>query len=175
MRLLAYNQLFRGLAARYLDIAATPENGRFLRIQISADPIAKQIDLSGFYGALRSKLKAPNQAFLILENYQIDYDDNNGDWFARRLHGAFLVLKKTPTGNDEARDAAIDACEQIAEDILAALVLQLEQTYRVSMTLNDAFAEHVGPVGDGHVGVRINFSWKESAGEDLTYNPSKFL
>ena len=176
MRLLAYTALFQDWAARHVDIQYTAANGRFLRILISADPIAKQFDLQEFHNALRSKLKAKEgQAFLVLQNYQVDYDDNGGDHRSRLLHGAFYVLRKEAPGNVEARDAAIDACEQIAEDILAGVEQQLNATYEVRLNLSDAFAEHIGPIGDGHVGVRMNFSLRAAATEELIFNPDKFL
>jgi hypothetical protein len=58
MRLNTYNQLLSELARRHKAIAAAPENGRFMRIFISADPVQKQLDLMEFYRSLRSKLKA---------------------------------------------------------------------------------------------------------------------
>ena len=58
MRLRAYTQLFEDLATRHVDIRYTPENGRFMRILVSSDPIAQQLDLSDFHNSLKSKLKA---------------------------------------------------------------------------------------------------------------------
>jgi hypothetical protein len=176
MRLQAYTNLFKGLAARSRAIQYTPANERFLRITVSADPIARQLDLTDFYTKLRSKLKAlQGQPFLVLQNYQLDYGGTNGDHFTREFHGAFYVLQASAVGDAEARDAAIDACEGVAEDILAALLHQFRADYRVHLRLNDCFAEHIGPIGDHYVGVRLNFSWKEAATPDLTYDPTKFL
>lgn len=175
MHLFAYTQLFRELARRHVAIQATAENGRFLRMLLSADPVQKQLDLSEFYGVLRSRLKAPaGQAFLVLENYQADYGDNDGDHFTRELRGAYLVLMKVATGDYDARDAAISTCEQIAEQLLAAAVQQLRQEHNARISVADAFCEHIGPVGDGHVGVRLNLSWSEPATQELTYNPENF-
>lgn len=175
MNLTTYTALFRGLAERHVDVRATAQNGRFLRILISADPVQKQLDLSEFYGALRTRLKVgAGQAFVVLENYQVDYEDNDGDYYARRFQGAFLVLQKVVLSDYDARDAAIGACETIAEDLLAGAIKELRATYRARISVRDAFAEHVGPVGDGHVGVRLNLAWSEPATEELTFNPLKF-
>lgn len=176
MHLLAYTDLFRELARRHVDIAATPANGRFARILISADPVQKQLDLSEFYALLETKMKLPaGQACLICENYQVAYHDNQGDYYSRDYDGAFLVLQKAKLGDIDARDAAIDGCEQIAEQVLAAAVEVLRDEHQAYATLSEAWAEHIGPIGAGHVGVRINFKWREPATPELTFNPDKFL
>jgi len=175
MHLLAYTQLFRGLAQRHVDVLATPENGRFVRILISADPVQKQLDLSEFYNVLKSRLKAPiGQAFLVSENYQTDYSDNDGDYYSRDFQGAFLVLQKVKIDDYDGRVAGIDACEQIAEQVLAAAVQLLRDEHHVRISLRDAWAELIGPIGDGHVGVRVNFSWSAPATQELTFNAAKF-
>ncbi|MDB5270880.1 MAG: hypothetical protein JWP58_3920 [Hymenobacter sp.] len=175
MRLLAYTQLFRDAAKAHVAIRYTPENGRFVRVLIASDPIAKQLDLSSFYDVLRSKLKAkPGQPFLVLQNYDLDYEDNGGEHLSRAPQGAYYVLQKVAPGDYDARDAAIDGCEEIAEDLLAYVVHHHRENYKIRMSVRDCFAEHVGPIGDNHVGVRMNFRWSETATQDLTYNPDKF-
>ena len=175
MRLVAYTQLFRDAAKAHVAIQWTPENKRFLRVLIAADPIAKQLDLNNFYEALKSRLKAKvGEPFLVLQNYDLDYEDNGGEHLSRAPQGAFYVLQQVPVGDYDARDAAIDACEEIAEDILAYVVHHHRQNYRIRMSVAQAFAEHVGPIGSNHYGVRMNFRWSETATQDLTYNPAKF-
>jgi hypothetical protein len=175
MHLLAYTSLFRELARRHVDIAATPENGRFVRIFISADPVQKQMDLSEFFSFLSDRMRLkPGEACLICENYQVDYDDNNGDYYSRKCDGAFLVLRQVEPDNHNARDAAVDACERIAEEVLAAAIEQLREVHHAYVSVGDAWAEHIGPIGDGHVGVRLNLAWKEPATSALTFNPTKF-
>ena len=175
MNLITYTALFRELARRHKSIGASPENGRFMRIFISADPIQKQIDTVEYYDSLRNRLKAKaGQAFFVLENYQTDYADNEGDYYARELKGAFFVLMLVAKDDHNARDVAVAACEQIGEQLLAAAIAQLRDEHQVHTSLNDAWAEHIGPIGDGHVGVRVNLSWKEPATAALTYNPDHF-
>ena len=175
MNLTTYTDLFRELARRHKAIQATPDNERFLRIFISADPVQKQIDTVGFYDALRSRLKAKEgQAFFVLENYQTDYGDNEGDYYSRQLHGAFFVLQLVKPGDYNARDVAVAHCEQIGEQLLAAAIEQLREQHQVRISLNDAWSEHIGPIGDGHVGVRLNLSWREPATQELSYNPDHF-
>jgi len=175
MRLDTYHQLLRELARRHKAIGATPQNGRFMQIFISADPVQKQIDLMQFQNSLRSALQAPaGQPFLVAENYQVDYGDNQGDYFSRELRGAYLVLQRAELTDYAARDAAVAACEAIAEQVLAALVAQLRDEHRARISVADAWLEHIGPLSDTSVGVRLNFSWSEPATEDLVYDPSHF-
>jgi len=175
MNLTTYTDLFRELARRHKAIQATPDNARFLRIFISADPVQKQIDTVEFYDVLRSRLKAKEgQPLLVVQNYQVDYADNQGDYYSRQLHGAFLVLELARVGDPDARDVAVAHCEAIGEQVLAAAIEQLRDEHQVYVSLNDCWADHIGPIGDGHVGVRMNLSWKEGASEELSYNPDHF-
>ena len=176
MRLDTYNQLLSELARRHKAIAATPQNGRFLRIFISADPVQKQIDLMEFQNSLRSLLQAPaGQPFLLAENYQVDYGDNQGDYFSREFRGAYLVLQRVADKNNyPARDAAVAHCETIAEQLLGALVAQLRDEHQADISVRDAWLEHIGPLSDLSVGVRLNFTWREPAAEGLVYDEDHF-
>ena len=175
MNLTAYNALFRDLAARHKAVLATPDNGRFLRVLISTDFVQKQLDLSEFYSKLKSGLKARgNQPFLVVENYQTDYIDQEADYYRRQVHAAYLVLQYVRLDDYDGRDEAISACEQIAEELLGALAYRLRDEHQAYLTLADAWSEHVGPVGEGHVGVRVNLTWKEPATEELLYDETKF-
>lgn len=176
MRLDTYHALLADLARRHKAIAATPQNGRFLRIFISADLVQKQLDIMNFSASLRSRLKAPEgQPFLVAENYQVDYGDNQGDYLSRELRGAYLVLQRAGKDDYAAREAAVANCETIAEQLLALLVQQLRDEHHVEMSVGDAWLEHVGPLEDTSLGVRLNFSWKEPATQDLTFNADLFI
>jgi len=175
MRLTTYNQLLSELARRHKAIAATPENGRFLRIFISADPVQKQVDLMQFQSSMRSALKAPaGQPFLVAENYQVDYGDNQGDYFSREFRGAYLVLQRAELNNYAARDEAIAHCETIAEQLLGALVVQLREEHAADISVRDAWLEHIGPLSDLSVGVRLSFTWSEPAGDELVFDENHF-
>ncbi len=176
MRLDTYNHLLSELARRHKAIAATPQNGRFLRIFISADPVQKQLDLMQFQNSLRSALNAPaGQPFLVAENYQVDYHDNQGDYFSREFRGAYLVLQRVANSNDyPARDAAVANCEAIAEQLLGALVGELREEHAADISVRDAWLEHIGPLTDLSVGVRLNFTWREPASQDVVYDDTLF-
>jgi hypothetical protein len=175
MRLDTYHHLLSELGRRHKAIAATPENGRFSRIFISADPVQKQIDLIGFQNGTRSGLKAPQgQPYLVAENYQLDYGDNAGDYLSREFRGAYLVLQRADAQNYPARDAAVANCERIAEQLLAALVEQLREEHAADISVRDAWLEHIGPLADTSVGARMNFTWSESATKDLVYDEAHF-
>lgn len=176
MRLNTYNDLLKDWARRHKAIAATPKNGRFLRIFISADPVQKQLDLMEWYRSLRSKLDAKEgQPYLVAQNYQVDYGDNNGDYLSRDLTGAFLVLQRAPKDDYDARDKAVATCEEIAEQVFAGLALQLRTEHRCYLTEGETWLEHIGPLDELSVGVRLNFSFRDGATEELTYNPDLFI
>ena len=176
MRLDTYNLLLSELARRHKAIAHTPKNVRFLRIFISADPVQKQLDLMEFYRSLRSKLKAPEgQPFMVAQNYQVDYGDNDGDYFDREFQAAYLVLQRVKIDDFEARDQAVANCEAIAEQLLAAVVYELRENHSADISVRDAWLEHVGPLEDNSIGVRMNFTWKEGASEELTYDDTLFI
>lgn len=176
MRLDTYHHLLSELARRHHAIEATPQNGRFSRIFISADPVQKQLDLMQFEGNLRSGLQAPaGQPYLVAENYQVDYGDNQGDYLSRQFSAAYLVLQRVASVQDyAARDRAVATCETIAEQLLAALVVQLRDEHRADVSVRDAWMEHLGPLKDLSVGVRVNFKWSEPATQELTYDPEYF-
>lgn len=176
MRLNTYNDLLSDLARRHKAIAYTPQNGRFMRIFISADPVQKQLDLLQFERSTRSQLKAPQgQPYLLAQNYQVDYADNDGDYFSREFAAAFLVLQRVNVDDYPARDKAVANCEEIAEQLLAALVYELRENHQAVISVRDAWLEHIGPLADTSVGVRLNFSWQESASEELTYDDTLFI
>ncbi len=176
MRLTTYNHLLSERARRHKEIAATPQNGRFMRIFISADPVQKQLDLLEWQRSLRSKLQAPEgQPYLVAQNYQVDYHDNNGDYFSRDLQAAYLVLQRVSRDDYAARDAAVANCEKIAEQVFAALVEDLREQHEVYLTVGEAWLEHVGPLDDNSLGVRLNFSFRDPATEALTYDDTLFL
>jgi len=176
MRLNTYNTLLSDLARRHKAIAYTPQNGRFMRIYISADPVQKQLDLLQFERSTRSQLQAPaGQPYLLAQNYQVDYADNDGDYLSREFAAAFLVPQRVNVDDYPARDKAIANCEEIAEQLLAALVYELRENHQAVISVRDAWLEHIGPLQDTSVGVRLNFSWQEPATEALTYDDTLFL
>lgn len=176
MRLDTYHLLLSELARRHKAIGATPQNGRFSRIFISADPVQKQLDLLQFQNNQRSGLKAPaGQPYLVAENYQVDYGDNQGDYLSREFSAAYLVLQRVADVQDyAARDRAVASCETIAEQLLGALVVQLRAEHQADVSVRDAWLEHIGPLIDTSVGVRLNFNWSEPATQELTYDPDHF-
>ncbi len=176
MRLNTYNKLLREWARRHKAIAATPKNGRFMRIFISADPVQKQLDLMEWQRSLRSRLDAKEgQPYLVAQNYQVDYGDNNGDYLSRDLTGAFMVLQRAKKDDYDARDEAVAQCEDIAEQVFAGLVMQLREEHSCYLTEGEAWLDHIGPLEDLSVGVRLNFTFRDGATEQLTYQAEHFI
>lgn len=175
MRHSQYTQIGRRLAERHVAIQHSATECRFVRVLISTDPIQKQLDLTEFYSALRTRLKMrAGKAAVILENYQADYDDNQGDFYAKYHHAAFIVLKQVREGDFDGRDTAIDECEEIGEDLMGAWIEELTEM-GLRITPADVLQEAVGPIGDGLVGCRFNFMFRTSATLALSYNEDKFL
>ncbi|SHL25951.1 hypothetical protein [Hymenobacter psychrotolerans] len=175
MRHQQYTNMGRELARRHVAIQHSPEQCRFLRILISSDPIQKQLDLNEFYTSLRNKLDLrEGKAALILENYQADYGDNDGDFYAKYHHSSFLVLKLTEAGDFDGRDAVIDECEEIGEDLMGAIIAQLREA-GLQISPDDVLQEAVGPIAQVMVGCRFNYVFRSAATQALTYKPSKFL
>ncbi|MCA8831975.1 hypothetical protein [Hymenobacter pini] len=175
MRHQQYSNMGRELARRHQDIQHSDTKCRFLRILISTDPIQKQLDLSDFYNSLRNTLDLPaDKAAMVLENYQADYDDNQGDAYYKFHHSSFIVLKLVEAGNYEARDQAIDETERIGEELMAAYIEQLTEA-GMYITPADVMQEAVGPIAGQFVGCRFNYVFRSSARQALTYNSDKFL
>jgi hypothetical protein len=176
MRHLEYTAIFRDLATRHLALQHRDDQVRFVRMIVSSDPIQKLLDYQEFTDGLRNKinLKAGG-ACLVLENYQSNYTDNDGDFFGKEHLGAFLVLKPVKEGDYNRRDEVIDECEAIGEEVMAAAIHQLRALPRsVQVTPADVLQEAIGPVGDNFYGARFNFSFRTPATGELTYNPDKF-
>lgn len=177
MRHLEYTTLFRELATRHRDIQHRADQVRFVRLILSSDPIQKVMDFQEFYDGLRNKINLKSgQACLVLENYQADYTDNEGDFFGKVHHAAFLVLKLVPTGDYDRRDQVIDECEGIGEELLGAAIARLRAMERpIRISPGDILQEAVGPIGDHFYGARFNFSFRSAATGELTYDATKFL
>jgi hypothetical protein len=136
--------------------------------------VQKQLDLSNFYTALGSLKVRGQQPFLVVENYQTDYTDENADFYRRHVHAAYLVLMRAVIDDYDGRDQAISACEEVAEDILGALTERLRDEHEAYLSMADAWSEHVGPIAGEFVGVRMNLIWKEPATQDIVYDATKF-
>lgn len=175
MRHLAYTQLFRDLATRHLGIRHGQDGGtRFVRLLISSDPIQRQLDLSEFQTGLRNRIKlAGGLACLVLENYEVDYLDRDGDYTGRVHRGAFLVLKLTQENDYDGRDQAVDDCERMGEEVMGAAIAHI-RGLGLRITPADVLSECVGPVGDNFYGCRFSFSYMSHATQDMTFNPDKF-
>lgn len=177
MRHLEYTTLFRELARRHLAIQHRADQVRFVRLILSADPVQKVMDFQEFYDGLKHKIKLTGgQACLVLENYQADYTDNDGDFFGKVHHAAFLVLQLVPGGDYDRRDEVIDACEAIGEELMGAAIVLLRARERsIRISPGDVLQEAVGPISDHFYGARFNFSFRSAATGELTYDPTKFL
>lgn len=175
MRHLAYCTLFRTLAERHQLIRHTVATPRFARIVVSLDPIQRLLDLQEFTSVLATRLKPGGGTHaMVLETCNTQYRDNGGDHRNRQRHGAFLILTKCGKEPDDI-SAALDSCEIVGENILAAVLHEFADDPRTRFAVGDFTSDAVGPLGDGTwYGVRFDFEYTTPANAALTYDPAAF-
>ncbi|QNF34368.1 hypothetical protein HUW51_17165 [Adhaeribacter swui] len=176
MRIKEYTTLFRELASRHVDIRHTDKECRFMRATLSADGLGRHLDLKELYDSLRTKLKSGY--FLVLQSYEIDFEDNVSDNLKKIFHGAIIVLGKAKTGDYDGQEEVLDRTEEIGEDIMGAVLHRWQTDFTPPIKVisaRDITSEKVGPVGDNFFGTRFNFSFSEAANGALKHKPSKFL
>ncbi|MDX5510636.1 MAG: hypothetical protein LPK01_00320 [Hymenobacteraceae bacterium] len=177
MRNKEYNALFRDMARRHIDIQHTEKECRFLRMTLSSDPVARMLDLREFYDALAGKLKLNGKCAMVLQSYEADYNDNEGDHYTKEFIGGMIILGKVKQGDYDQQEEVQDKTEEIGEDILGMVLEQFGASYSPHrhMTASDISSQKVGPVGDNFYGTRFDFSFSEPAGQALIAKPEKFI
>ncbi|MDJ1500456.1 hypothetical protein [Xanthocytophaga agilis] len=172
MRHAEYNQYFRDLATKHVDIKHSDTEMHFARIIRSADPFFK-LELSEFLTKLKSKLETP---FMLLETYDARFEDNKSDNKWQLAMGAFMILDKVSKGDYNEVESKLDFTESVATDIIGRLYNDYKlKRINWHVDLNDITLEKVGPVGDSMYGTRVDFLLKTTANTSLKYDPSKFL
>ncbi|WP_299755310.1 hypothetical protein [uncultured Pontibacter sp.] len=167
MRKTEYRALFEGWCSRHKELQ---ENGcKFSELHLSRNPMQQELDMSEFYGNLRYATEM--QA--VLQNYDADYEGQSFDDMSRYLHGALIILDKVDTDDWAQRNEALDKTERMAEEILAAVVKQLNESYDYFITPSDLQTEDIGPV-NGYHGTRLSFRIKQQATPSLHFNPDLF-
>ncbi|WP_400194044.1 hypothetical protein [Hymenobacter sp. B81] len=173
-----YIALLRNLATRHVSIGHTPAASRFARIVVSIDPLQRVVDLHEFTNnVLGARLKpALGQQVLVVESCQTDYLDNGGDNRTRLRHAAFMVLQQVKANDHDAVEAALDATEETAEDLIGGIEFLLADQVKVRIQPNSLGSDSIGPLGDGTwYGTRMDFDFTTPATAALAYKPYKFL
>lgn len=170
MRHLDYTELFRTAARKHKQLQHTDTEMHFGRLILTGWPLT-QLDITEFLSAQKQKMRLP---ILLLESFDVRYQDSGADNVRKLCQAAFIVLDKPTSKEYDARDETIDRCEQIGEDVLGYAIEHYRKQRR-KLDPNTVSSEKVGPIGDGLWGVRFNFQLPELANYPLAYQADKFL
>jgi hypothetical protein len=174
MRHSEYVDMVRTLATRHKEILHSDSNPRFIRMHLSSNPLQEHLDMKEFQTHMRNA-KAKPDLLMVLLSYEGEYSDNTGDGKKKIYSGAIMLLGAVQRDNWNAQDAMYDKTERIGEEVMAALMHQLNETYSYHLSANDIMNEKIGPIGDNLHGTRFSFSFTGPASKQLYYNPSQFL
>ena len=177
MRNKEYNQFFRELARTHVGIQHTDQECRFVRFTLSADPIAKVLDLREFYDSLKFKLKLKEKYAMLLQAYEKEFSDNVSDNKRAGIYGAFVIIGKVKEGDFDQLEEVQDGTEEVATEIVGSMLHHFENNFSPfrRMTANEITLVKIGPVGDSFYGTRCDFSFSEPANAALKYKPEKFI
>lgn len=168
MRHTDYKAIFQKRCSQHKELNA--DKYAFSTMFVSRNPMQQEIDLAEFWSSIRD-----NEGMqVVLQNYDADYEGADFDTKHRYLHGALLVLDSVDKKDDwQRRDEVMDKTERIAEELMAAVAHDINQTYKHLLTPSDLLTEAIANVSTFH-GTRISFRIKQLAVPDLNYNPTLF-
>lgn len=175
MKTKQYNALFRELAEKHPDLRHSETNMRFVRMTLSSDPVQRVLDLTEFNNSIKHKIKPG--FFLVLQNYEVSYNDNGGDRTSKQYYGGFLILRNVDPNDAEAQEDAYDTSERIGEEIMAAAMHRLNNLDGVPLkriSAADVTNDHVAKVAMQYYGTRFDFSFTVAANRALKFNPDLF-
>lgn len=170
-----YTALLKDLAERHKAVTRPDGKRVFTKVIVSSDPVAKQVNLSTFYGMLRNDFG--ERPFVVALSYDAVHEDKGDGAFLAHRRGGFMVLAKAK--NTEAgRDLVLDATEQIGYQLMAAVAeafrgLAGRRLGRM-LNLSSLAVDSIGPVGDGFTGTRFEFDFTESATLALQFDAAQF-
>lgn len=167
---LDYTSLFREAARRHVDLRHSATEMHFGRLILTGWPLTK-LDIDEFLNAQKAKLRLP---ILLLESYDARYQDNGADNVRKLATSAFIVLDQVGRDGYDKRDAVIESCESIGEQVLG-FAIEHYRRKRLKLDASTISSEKVGPIGDGLWGVRFNFQLPDVANAPLAYQAAKFL
>jgi hypothetical protein len=170
-----YTALLKDLSERHKNICRVDGKRVFTKVIVSADPVAKQVNLTTFYGTLRESFG--ERPFVVGLSYDAMHEDKGDGSMLAHRRGGFMVLAKAK--NTEAgRDLVLDATETIGYQLMAAVAEAFRgpQGRRLGrmLSLDTLAVDSIGPVGDGFTGTRFEFDFTESATQALRYDDSHF-
>jgi hypothetical protein len=170
-----YTTLLKGLAERHKSVTRVDGKRVFTKVIVSADPVAKQVNLTTFYNLLKDSFG--ERPFVMGLSYDAVHEDKGDGAFLAHRRGGFMVLAKAK--NTEAgRDLVLDATENIGYELMAGVAEAFRgpagRRMGRMLNLGSLAVDSIGPVGDGFTGTRFEFDFTESATMALTFNPDAF-
>lgn len=175
MRTKEYNALFRSLAEKHKEIMHSSENLRFVRMTLSSDPIQRVLDMKEFTTSIKNRIK--DGYFLVLQNYEAGYGENNGDHTVKKLFGAFLVLRKADVNNPDDQEDAYSESERIGEEIMGGaihLINNFGDKPGTRIGPKDVTSDQVAQIALQYYGTRFDFSFSLPANKTLKFKPEVF-
>jgi hypothetical protein len=167
---LDFTELFREAARRHVDLRHSETEMHFGRMILTGWPLTK-LDVSEYLNAQKQKIRLP---ILLLESYDVRYQDNGADNVRKLATSAIIVLDKVGKDDFDKRDQVLTSCEGIGEDIMGFAIEKYRKN-KLKLNPNTISSEKVGPIGDGLWGVRFNFQLPDVANAPLAYQAAKFL
>lgn len=140
----------------------------FYRTHFTGDPFGDHLALAEIMNALKS-IKSP---LLLLQAYDMNFVDRDSDNVLQNCKGAFWLLKPATFNNFDATEAAMSSMEVIAKQIMAFIKQDLTATYmnKLDIQYGDFTIERCGPIFDGFVGARVEFSYYFGVNSEVVYD-----
>ncbi|MDO7849239.1 hypothetical protein Q5H92_22940 [Hymenobacter sp. M29] len=170
-----YTALLKDLAERHKSVCRVDGKRVFTKVIVSADPVAKQVNLTTFYALLKDSFG--ERPFVVAMSYDTVHEDKGDGAMLAHRRGGFMVLAKAK--NTEAgRDLVLDATQTIGYQLMAAVAEAFRGPVgrRAGRMLNlgSLAVDSIGPVGDGFTGTRFEFDFTESATLALQHDATHF-
>lgn len=184
MTQLEYRDYMHSLAVNLKDIANNPDkNDRFFEIVQSKDEVTGAWD-EDFENALKSRINITGgKCVMVLEAM---HEKFQGSQQARNVksvpYGCFMLLKKAVTGksNYTARQVSQSIAESgtAAKKVLCWIEADTAKRYngggdiRTAMLIdwNELVISPIGPIVDGMVGVRVDFTFMTPSSKPFVYD-----
>jgi hypothetical protein len=172
----AYTALLKGLAERHKNITRVDGERVFTKVVVAADPVAKQVNLTTFYGTLKQSFGG-GRPFVVGLSYDAVHEDKGDGGMLAHRRGGFMVLGQAKN-TEAARDLVLDATETIGYQLMAGVAEAFRgpagRRLGRMLTLGSLAVDSIGPVGDSFFGTRFEFDFTESATLALTFDSSHF-
>lgn len=176
-----FKEKMKGIASNLKSINHTDNAALdiFTLLPTSGNAATKKIQVEEFLKKQRSKLQLPH---MLVEQYDSDYINNDGDNMQKQYNCAFIILDKfsvatTGTTLEEVQQKTEDIADDIISFINEEYIYQMQQGNLDKCLLIDfdkTTGENIGPIGDLY-GTRINLVFTYPYQDQLQYHPAKWI